>query len=116
MGVQSREVNVDKSAHFQVWRTITLGSYKGVDAYRDAPMGDVCVKKLGSALHPTAGRMSALARDTNHLAPRQTSNRRQSADSACVKNAARPESWPQFPLRRLGRRRGILILAGRPGL
>jgi hypothetical protein len=32
--------------------------------------------------------MSALARDTNHLAPRQTSNRRQSADSACVKNAA----------------------------
>jgi hypothetical protein len=30
---QSREVNVDKPAHFQIWRTITLGSYKGVDAY-----------------------------------------------------------------------------------
>jgi hypothetical protein len=32
--------------------------------------------------------MSALAGDTNYLAPRQTSNRRQSADSACVRNAA----------------------------
>src|SRR5262245_12257575 len=25
-----------KPAHFQIWRTITLGTYKGVDAYRDA--------------------------------------------------------------------------------
>jgi hypothetical protein len=34
------------------------------------------------------GRMSALARDTNHLAPGHTSNRGQSADSACVRSAA----------------------------
>jgi aryl-alcohol dehydrogenase-like predicted oxidoreductase len=36
--------------------------------------------------------------------------------STASMNQARPESWRQFPLRRLGRRRGILILAGRPGL
>ncbi len=33
---QSSQVNVNKPAHFQTWRTITLGTYKGVDAYRDA--------------------------------------------------------------------------------
>jgi hypothetical protein len=31
--------------------------------------------------------MSALARDTNHLAPRHASNRRQPPDSTCVGSA-----------------------------
>ena len=35
-GAQSSGLSVDKPAHFQIWRTITLGTYKGVDAYRDA--------------------------------------------------------------------------------
>jgi hypothetical protein len=35
-GEQSSRLNVNKPAHFQIWRTITLGTYKGVDAYRDA--------------------------------------------------------------------------------
>src|SRR5215831_8678290 len=35
-GEQSSRLNVNKPAHFQIWRTITLGIYKGVDAYRDA--------------------------------------------------------------------------------
>jgi hypothetical protein len=35
LGAQS-QVNVNKPAHFQTWRTITLGTHKGVDAYRDA--------------------------------------------------------------------------------
>jgi hypothetical protein len=35
-GAQSSGFNVNKPAHFQIWRTITLGTYKGVDAYRDA--------------------------------------------------------------------------------
>jgi len=36
LGAQSSGLSVDKPAHFQIWRTITLGTYKGVDAYRDA--------------------------------------------------------------------------------
>jgi len=35
-GAQSSGLNVNKPAHFQIWRRITLGTYKGVDAYRDA--------------------------------------------------------------------------------
>jgi hypothetical protein len=35
-GAQSSGRSVDKPAYFQIWRTITLGTYKGVDAYRDA--------------------------------------------------------------------------------
>jgi hypothetical protein len=51
---QSREVNVDKPAHFQVWRTITLGSYKGVDAYRDAL--DIAKIKIGDSADEVLGR------------------------------------------------------------
>src|SRR5215813_6213742 len=36
LGAQSSKLNVNKPAYFQIWRTITLGTYKGVDAYRDA--------------------------------------------------------------------------------
>src|SRR5262252_10593227 len=36
LGPQSSGLNVNKPAHFQIWRTITLGTYKGVDSYRDA--------------------------------------------------------------------------------
>ena len=35
-GAQSSEVNLNKPAHFQIWRKIALGTYKGVDAYRRA--------------------------------------------------------------------------------
>jgi hypothetical protein len=31
---QSDGVNLNKPAHFQIWRKIALGTYKGVDAYR----------------------------------------------------------------------------------
>jgi hypothetical protein len=51
---QSREVNVDKPAHFQIWRTITLGSYKGVDAYRDAL--DIAKIKIGDSADEILGR------------------------------------------------------------
>jgi hypothetical protein len=36
LGAQSSGLSVNKPAHFQIWRTITLGTYKDVDAYRDA--------------------------------------------------------------------------------
>src|SRR6266542_4050883 len=42
------------------------------------------------------GRMSALARDTNHFAPGHTSNRGQSADSACVRSAAAMTARPLY--------------------
>jgi hypothetical protein len=51
---QSNEVNVDKSAHFQIWRRITLGSYKGVDAYRDAL--DIAKMKIGDSADEILGR------------------------------------------------------------
>lgn len=57
---QSREVNVDKPAHFQIWRTITLGSYRGVDAYRDGldsakiKIGDSADEILGRPAFPYA--------------------------------------------------------------
>ena len=35
-GAQSSRLSVNKPAHFQIWRKITLGTYKDVDAYRDA--------------------------------------------------------------------------------
>jgi len=35
-GAQSSGVNLNKPAHFQIWRKIALGTYKGVDAYRRA--------------------------------------------------------------------------------
>jgi hypothetical protein len=51
---QSREVNVDKPAHFQIWRTITLGSYRGVDAYRDGL--DSAKIKIGDSADEILGR------------------------------------------------------------
>jgi hypothetical protein len=39
---------------FQVWRTITLGSYKGVDAYRDAL--DLAKIKIGDSADEILGR------------------------------------------------------------
>jgi hypothetical protein len=51
---QSNEANVDKPAHFQVWRTITLGSNKGVDAYRDAL--DIAKIKIGDSADEILGR------------------------------------------------------------
>src|SRR5919201_3847294 len=58
---QSTEVNVNKPAHFQVWRSITLGGYRGVDAYRDAldiakiKIGDSADEILGRPAFPYAG-------------------------------------------------------------
>jgi hypothetical protein len=51
---QSREVNVGKPAHFQVWRSITLGSYKGVDGYRNAL--DIAKIKIGDSADEVLGR------------------------------------------------------------
>jgi hypothetical protein len=51
---QSSGVNINKSAHFQIWRTITLGSYKGVDAYRDAL--DIAKIKIGDSADEILGR------------------------------------------------------------
>jgi hypothetical protein len=56
---QSREV--EKPAHLHIWRTITLGSYRGVDAYRDAldmakiKIGDSADEILGRPAFPYAG-------------------------------------------------------------
>jgi hypothetical protein len=50
---QSDGVNLNKPAHFQIWRTITLGTYNGVDAYRRAlesagiKIGDAADEILG---------------------------------------------------------------------
>jgi hypothetical protein len=54
LGAQSSGLSVDKSAHFQIWRTITLGTYKGVDAYRDAL--DSARIKLGLSADEILGR------------------------------------------------------------
>jgi hypothetical protein len=57
---QSRGVNVDKPGHFQIWRTITLGNYKRVVAYRDAldsariKIGDSADEILGRPAFPYA--------------------------------------------------------------
>ncbi|HET9245266.1 MAG TPA: hypothetical protein VFO15_05625, partial [Xanthobacteraceae bacterium] len=53
-GAQSSGQSVDKPAHFQIWRTITLGTYKGVDAYRDAL--DSARIKLGFSADEILGR------------------------------------------------------------
>jgi hypothetical protein len=60
LGAQSRGLNVNKPAHFQIWRKITLGTYKGVDAYRDAldsariKIGDAADEILGQPVLPYA--------------------------------------------------------------
>jgi len=53
-GAQSSGVNLNKPAHFQVWRKITLGTYKGVDAYRRAL--DLAGIKIGDAADEILGR------------------------------------------------------------
>jgi hypothetical protein len=54
LGAQSSGLNVNKPAHFQIWRTITLGTYKGVDAYRRAL--DAAGIKIGDAADEILGR------------------------------------------------------------
>jgi hypothetical protein len=60
LGAQSSGLNVKKPAQFQIWRTITLGTYKGVDAYRDAldsariRIGDSADEILGRPAFPYA--------------------------------------------------------------
>jgi hypothetical protein len=60
LGAQSSGPSHDKSAPFQIWRTITLGTYKGVDAYRDAldsariKIGDSADEILGRPAFPYA--------------------------------------------------------------
>ena len=53
-GAQSSGFNVNKRAHFQIWRTITLGTYTGVDAYRDAL--DLARIKIGVSADEILGR------------------------------------------------------------
>jgi hypothetical protein len=53
-GAHSSVVNVNKPAHFQIWRTITFGTYKGVDAYRDAL--DLARIKIGDTADEILGR------------------------------------------------------------
>jgi hypothetical protein len=60
LDAQSSQLNVNKPAHLQIWRTITLGTYKGVDAYRDAldltriKVGDSADEILGRPAFPYA--------------------------------------------------------------
>jgi hypothetical protein len=57
---QSTGLHVNKPAHLQIWRTITLGTYRGVDAYRDAldlariKIGDSADEILGRSAFPYA--------------------------------------------------------------
>src|SRR5262245_12281520 len=59
-GAQPSGLAVNNPAHFQVWRTITLGTYKGVDAYRNAldsagiKIGDSADEILGRTAFPYA--------------------------------------------------------------
>jgi hypothetical protein len=46
--------DISTQARFQIWRTTTLGSYKGVNAYRDAL--DVAKIKIGNAADEILGR------------------------------------------------------------
>ena len=56
LGAQSSRLNVHKPAHIQIWRKITLGTYKGVDAYRDAL--DSARIKIGDAADEILGRLA----------------------------------------------------------
>ena len=53
-GEQSSRLNVNKLGHFQTWRTTTLGTYSGVDAYRRAL--DSAGIKIGDAANEILGR------------------------------------------------------------
>jgi hypothetical protein len=50
----SSGLDINTQARFQIWRTTTLGSYKGVDAYRDAL--DAANIKIGDAANEILGR------------------------------------------------------------
>jgi hypothetical protein len=50
----SSSLNANESAKFQIWRTTTLGTYKGVDAYRDAL--DAARIKIGDSADEILGR------------------------------------------------------------
>jgi hypothetical protein len=54
-GAQSSSgLDVNASAKLQIWRTTTLGAYKGVDAYRDAL--DAAGIKIGDSANEILGR------------------------------------------------------------
>src|SRR5262249_60333493 len=63
------------------------------------------------------GRVPALAQGTNHLAPRLSSNRRQSPDSACVSAARRRRAFsfgnhgPMTSLESLGAFAALIFIA-----
>jgi hypothetical protein len=63
LGARSSGLNVNKLTHFQIWRTITLGTYSGVDAYRHAldsagiKIGDAADEILGRPAFPYAATM-----------------------------------------------------------
>jgi hypothetical protein len=50
----SNGLDISTQAPFQIWRTTTIGSYKGVDAYRDAL--DAANIKIGDAANEIMGR------------------------------------------------------------
>src|SRR5262245_25620590 len=52
--VLAQERGVDKEARFQIWRTTTVGSQKGVDGYRNAL--DAAKMKIGDAADEILGR------------------------------------------------------------
>jgi len=54
LGAQSSGLSGNKPAHFQIWRTITLGTYNGVDAYRDAL--DLARIRIGDSADEILGR------------------------------------------------------------
>ena len=54
LGARSSGLNVNKLAHFQIWRTITLGTYSGVDGYRRA-LASAGIK-IGNAADEILGR------------------------------------------------------------
>jgi hypothetical protein len=53
-GARSSGLNVSGPAHFEIWRTITLGTNKGVDAYRESL--DSAGIKIGNAADEILGR------------------------------------------------------------
>jgi hypothetical protein len=53
-GAKPTELTVDAPARFQTWRKITLGTYKGVNAYRDAL--DAAGIKIGDSADEILGR------------------------------------------------------------
>jgi hypothetical protein len=54
LGAHSDGLNASKPTRLQIWRTITLGTYKGVDAYRDAL--DAARIKIGVSADEILGR------------------------------------------------------------